>query len=143
MLAPPAKVNEWRSTTLGIIRQHGAETYRVHVIGLSRSLHVRINNIVDELTSSTATSARNKGLQSILDQAIELSQAFRVQRAQLQVHMPVITIDHSLGFDLDTMEDITGEDDEENLADSVVECVIFPYVIKLGDETGDNVRTEN
>ena len=139
-LALPVKANEWRSTTLSIIRQSPTPDFQNHAMGLSRRTHDRINRILDELTGTGTNGTRDKGLQSVLDQSIDLSQAFRVQRAQLIVHLPATMPDSRLAFDSEIMEDITGEDDEV-LEGEDVKCVIFPYVLKLGDETGDNVSS--
>lgn len=136
--APAARVNEWRSTTLSLIRQSSEDALQAHTTGLSRIIHDTISRILGKLTASAATDARDKGLQSIIDQAIDLSRAFRVQRAQFEVDMPSMTEEGPLQFDVATMEDITGENDEE-LIGRRVECVVFPCVIKLGDESGDNV----
>lgn len=84
------------------------------------------------------TETRDKGLRSIVEQAVELSRLFRVQQAQFKVHMPTVDNDHPLIFDAETMEDTTGEDDHA-LSRQHVECVMFPCVMKFGDETGDNV----
>ena len=139
-LAPPVKVNEWRSTTLSIIKQSPTPEFQTRAMGLSRRTHDRINRIVDELTGTGTNGTRDKGLQSVLDQSIDLSQTFRVQRAQLTVHLPATVPDSRLAFDSEIMEDITGEDDEV-LEGEDVKCVMFPYVLKLGDETGDNVSS--
>lgn len=98
----------------------------------------RINKVLDELTCSTTTETRDKGLRSIIEQAVELSRLFRVQQAQFKIHMPIIENNHPLLFDAEMMEDITGEDDHE-LNNQHVDCVIFPCVMKFGDEIGDNV----
>ncbi len=51
---------------------------------------------------------------------------------------PLLEIEHPVEFDPEIMEDTSGED-EMLLRGKEVGCVIFPAVLKIGDETGDNV----
>lgn len=138
LLAPPVKVNGWRAASLGLVKQGSDDASRAHGAGLTRDIHGRINKILDELTCSMTTETRDKGLRSIIEQAVELSRLFRVQRAQFKVHMPTVENEHPLIFDDETMEDTSSEDDYA-LDARHVECVIFPCLFKFGDETGDNV----
>ena len=47
-------------------------------------------------------------------------------------------------FDAATMEDIGGEeDDEDGLSQREISCVTFPGIIKRGDETGSQLQYTN
>ena len=105
---------------------------------LLEEIYDRINHILTNLTGDASTNARDKGLRSILDQAVDLSKLFRVQYARFKVYSPPISMDHPLLFDSETMENVTGEDDQE-VGGKQVMCVNFPCVLKSGDESGDNV----
>lgn len=107
---------------------------------MAQDIQGRINMVLDELTSGQTTEARDRCLRSMIDQAVDLARLFRIQQAQFKVHMPSLDDDHPLLFDPETMEDISGED-EQALRGHKIDCIMFPCVMKFGDETGDNVRT--
>ena len=56
--------------------------------------------------------------------------------------MPTISEHEIHHFDAETMEDIGGED-EESLQEREVRCIIFPGVIKEGDENGERMELKN
>ena len=58
-----------------------------------------------------------------------------VQKAVLRVYMPEILPHQRVLFEVDCMEDIGGED-EDGLEGREICCVVFPGVIKRGDENG-------
>lgn len=66
-----------------------------------------------------------------------------MQKARLRVYMPSILPHQQVLFEPDTMEDMGGEEDEENLASREINCVVFPGVIKHGDENGGHMQYRN
>lgn len=58
--------------------------------------------------------------------------------------MPEVSPHQPALFDPDTMEDVSGEDeDEEALASREIWCVVFPGLIKHGDEKGGRMELRN
>lgn len=90
------------------------------------------------MTGIMPTKSHERGLRAIIDQAIELSRLFRVQRAAFTVQMPSVG-EGDVVFDDDFMEDINGEDGKD-LKGTRIQCVVFPCFLKFGDEDGDHVR---
>ncbi|KAI9697212.1 MAG: hypothetical protein M1836_004776 [Candelina mexicana] len=139
-LASPARVNHWRAATLAIFRQSQNDTLKNQIAELWEWVHSRIDEVLTALTGVECSDAWDKGLRSILDQAVEISHLFRIQRAEFQVLRPPLQIEQPVEFDPELMEDISGED-EMLLRGKEVGCVTFPAVFKIGDETGDNGHT--
>lgn len=94
-------------------------------------------------TTSTST-ARDSALRVLIKNSIELARLLVVQKARLRVYMPSILPHQQVLFEPATMEDIGGEEeDEENLASREICCVVFPGVIKHGDENGGHMQLRN
>ena len=56
--------------------------------------------------------------------------------------MPEILPHQRIIFEPDVMEDIGGEDEEELLSREIC-CVVFPGVVKKGDEKGGQMQFTN
>jgi activating signal cointegrator complex subunit 1 len=93
-------------------------------------------------TTST-TEARDSALRVLVNNAIDLSRLIKVQKAVLRVHMPVVLPHQRTLFDASTMEDMSGEEDDEDLASREICCIVFPGLIKRGDESGAQLHFEN
>ena len=91
---------------------------------------------------TTSSEARDSALRVLVNNSIELARLLVVQKAVLRVHMPEILPHQRILFEAATMEDIGGED-EEALADREICCVVFPGVIKHGDENGGQMQFMN
>ncbi|KAM0256502.1 hypothetical protein ACHAQJ_004913 [Trichoderma viride] len=144
-------VNQWRSTTLALLRREAhhlhdnTDTFAEAVI--SRITHL-LNSIIIITPSASAsipttTTARDSALRVLVKNSIELARLLVVQKARLRVYMPPILPHQQVLFEPDTMEDIGGEEDEENLASREISCVVFPGVIKHGDENGGHMQYRN
>lgn len=132
-LAPPAAVNAWRSTTLALVRHTPNTEFHSHLTAQASALHERISSSLAGITGAKLSEACERGLKSILEQAVKLAHLFRVQRARFEVYLPRT----DALFDSATMEDVRG--DESDFSTAKVECVTFMGVEKWGDEGGDNV----
>jgi hypothetical protein len=102
----------------------------------------RVNKLLDSITNTTSSEARDQGLQALVSSAIEISRLLAVQRAVFTIEMPEILPHQRTMFDAETMEDIGGED-EDSLADRDICCVTFPGIIKRGDESGGHLQYRN
>lgn len=81
---------------------------------------------------------------SLITTSIELSRLLGVQKAVFKVFMPDIQPYQRILFDATAMEDIGGEDlDEDGLAEREIYCVVFPGIIKRGDENGGQLQFRN
>jgi len=102
----------------------------------------RVSRLLDAITDSAATEARDQGLRALIASAIELSRLLVVQKAIFKVAMPEILPHQRTVFDPSTMEDLGGED-EEGLEEREICCVAFPGIIKRGDESGGHLQYRN
>ncbi|OTA04062.1 hypothetical protein A9Z42_0046070 [Trichoderma parareesei] len=94
--------------------------------------------------NSQQTTARDSALRVLVKNSIELARLLVVQKARLRVYMPSILPHQQVLFEPDTMEDMGGEEDEDdNLASREISCVVFPGVIKHGDENGGHMQYRN
>ena len=121
-----------------MLRHTSNEAFREELSSLTYNVVKHIKVTLADMVGSPLSDACVKHLQSIVGQAINLSHLFRVQRAQFSVNIPSTDSTKGLLFDNSVMEDANGMDEEE-LEGSHVFCVIFPAVIKNGDESGNNV----
>ncbi|UKZ82231.1 hypothetical protein TrVFT333_010016 [Trichoderma virens FT-333] len=141
-------VNQWRSSTLALLRR---EAHHLHdnTDAFAEAVISRITQLLDSIittspSSAPATStARDSALRVLIKNSIELARLLVVQKARLRVYMPVILPHQQVLFEPDTMEDMGGEEDEENLANREISCVVFPGVIKHGDENGGHMQYRN
>lgn len=106
----------------------------------------RINRVLGALASDaaavSASEARDTALRVLVNNSIELARLLVVQKAALRVHMPAILPHQRVMFEAETMEDIGGED-EDALAQREICCVVFPGIIKHGDENGGHMQYRN
>ncbi|KAL7787126.1 hypothetical protein V8C37DRAFT_272412 [Trichoderma ceciliae] len=144
-------INQWRSSTLALLRR---EAHHLHdnTDMFAEAVMSRITRLLDEIITSspfsasmpTHSSARDSALRVLIKNSIELARLLVVQKARLRVYMPSILPHQQVLFEPDTMEDIGGEEeDEENLVNREICCVVFPGVIKNGDENGGHMQYRN
>lgn len=147
----PASTNQWRSLTLALIRHTPDSAFKDQTATSIAAVADHVNKTLTALTGIQSSDSRDRTLQAILEEAVELSRLFRAQRAQFRIVSPRCAAatskdgDDSDGdddggeeFDGGSMEDINGEDEAELLGRRVG-CVTFPAVYKTGDGNGDNV----
>lgn len=102
----------------------------------------KVNRILDIITNSSATGARDQGLRALVTSAVDLSRLLVVQKAVFKVFMPELLPHQRTLFDSATMEDLGGEDDD-GLEEREICCVAFPGIIKRGDESGGQLQYRN
>ncbi|EPE27296.1 hypothetical protein GLAREA_03211 [Glarea lozoyensis ATCC 20868] len=141
---PPETLNAWRAQTLSLLRRAPPESD-----ALTSSLTAELNTLLHALTSLPSTPARDASLLPLLHSAITLTQLLRSQKARFEIHMPAIAASagdatkggDSMEFDPETMEDVGGSEDEGG--EREVKLVVWPGVIKYGDENGERVDLRN
>lgn len=138
----PEPINQWRSSTLAILKKEAATKLQAETANTTETIVSRINSILDSITDSRSSEARDQGLRALIASSIELSRLLAVQKAVFKVSMPEIQPYQKTLFDPVTMEDIGGED-EENLTNREISCVTFPGIIKRGDENGGQLHYFN
>ncbi|EPE08744.1 hypothetical protein F503_04331 [Ophiostoma piceae UAMH 11346] len=140
-------LNQWRSLTLAIISKDADQQLREHTALLTDSVVARVNNLLDTITAEGTTQrsdARDQALRQLVTNAIELARLLVGQKAMFRVFMPSVMPHQQVFFDAATMDDIGGEeDDEDGLSQREISCVTFPGIIKRGDETGSQLQYTN
>lgn len=104
----------------------------------------RANEVLDAITDVQRTDARDQALRQLVTSALELARLLVTQKAVFRVIMPSIVPHQQVLYDAATMEDIGGEeDDDDGLSQREIACVTFPGIIKRGDETGSHLQYTN
>jgi hypothetical protein len=136
-------VNQWRSSTLGVINKKGCLDHLApRTDEIASSLVSEIMGILQDITDIGAGEQRDTALKALIFEAISLSRMLRVQKADFKLVMPVIEGHQINTFDAETMDDIGGED-EETLEGREILCITFPGVLKEGDENGQRLQLRN
>jgi myosin heavy subunit len=146
-VGPPAAVNKWRATTLTMLSKRGAfiaqrdqdtqavaeEIYQTLAIFLPPPSQL-VNQIMDSLLKVMAT-------------AVDLSIEMRTQRAEY-IMLPPLQPEYdtngdlarTINFNAALMNERSGEPNVENedldASGAVVRLVLFPLVVKRGDDDG-------
>jgi len=134
-------MNQWRSTTLSMLRKK-SQKLQSSTTAVIDGIISQVNSIMDGISDTKHTEARDQALRSIISSSIELSRQLRVQKAVFSIMMPSIVDYQKTMFDADSMEDIGGED-EDQLNDREIRCVTFPGIVKAGDENGERSHLKN
>ena len=134
-------MNQWRSTTLSMLRKE-SQKLQSSTTAVIDGIISQVNSIMDGISDTKHTEARDQALRSIISSSIELSRQLRVQKAVFSIMMPSIVDYQKTMFDADSMEDIGGED-EDQLNDREIRCVTFPGIVKAGDENGERSHLKN
>jgi len=134
-------VNSWRVTTINMLYKHCEKELNENTESLTERSMEHVDQVLCDLASCWPSQERKQALRNIVNQAVYMAKKFSLQRAQYKVEFPDIERG-TVRFDPSTMEDI-GADEDINLQDSRVTCVVFPAVYKLGDERGDNTHLIN
>ena len=135
-------MNQWRSTTLALIRKEAPEKLKVETNTVLECVAKAINDILRPIFGFPPSESRDQSLRALVNSAIELSRLLRVQKAVFSIIMPTIEDYQRTLFDVNTMEDVGGED-EDMLYDREIRCVTFPGIIKTGDENGEQGHLRN
>lgn len=133
-------VNQWRASTLTLLRRDAPQLLNDETSAVAEEVVERVSRLMGCLTDSVSSEARDTALRVLVNNSVELARLLVVQKAVLRVHMPEILPHQRTLFDAATMEDIGGE---EALSDREICCVVFPGVIKHGDENGGQMQFRN
>lgn len=135
-------MNQWRSITLAIIQREAPQKLQAETSAVVESVVTTVNTILASISDVQNSDSRDASLRAMISSAVELSRLLRVQKALFTVVMPSIEYHQRTMFDLQTMEDIGGED-EDTLSEREIRCAIFPGIIKAGDENGEKIHLRN
>lgn len=135
-------MNQWRSSTLSIIQKTAAQKLQSETTAVIEAVVSQVNRIMDSIGDLRHTESRDQSLRSLINSSIELARLMRVQKAEFSVMMPSIEGHQRTMFIPDTMEDIGGED-EDTLIEREIRCVVFPGIVKAGDENGERSHLRN
>ncbi|RYO92721.1 hypothetical protein DL766_003453 [Monosporascus sp. MC13-8B] len=135
-------LNQWRAMTLTLLRKEAPSKLQTETAALVKSVVSRVNSILDAITGTEATEARNQALYVLVNSAVELARLLVVQKAVFKVTLPKILPHQRTTFEASSMDDIGGEE-EESLAEREICCVTFPGVTKFGDENGSHPQYRN
>ncbi|OAA66296.1 hypothetical protein ISF_04134 [Cordyceps fumosorosea ARSEF 2679] len=151
-------VNRWRAATLSLLRREGSPALlRDGATAVAEAVVAQTSRILDRLTGGSSggggRESRDVTLRALVNDAIELARLLVVQKAVLRVCMPRVLPHERVFFDASTMEDIGGGAEEEEEYDDgegqgmrrrrEVRCVVFPGVVKRGDEEGAQMQYRN
>lgn len=142
-------MNQWRASTLAIIHREAETRLRDETESLITTLTARILHLLDSLLQPSPTPSpptapnesheidpRAPPLTHHLLTSLSLSRLLSIQRAQFHLSFPTILPHQRTLFDPLTMEDVGGVEDEEGLENREISCVVFPGLVKMGDESG-------
>ncbi|RYO86288.1 hypothetical protein DL764_009027 [Monosporascus ibericus] len=135
-------VNQWRAMTLTLLRKEASPKLQTETTAIVKSVILRVNSILDAITGTEATDARDQALYVLVNSAVELARLLVVQKAVFKVTMPKILPHQRTTFEASSMDDIGGEE-EESLAGREICCVTFPGITKFGDESGSHPQYRN
>lgn len=139
---PAEAINQWRASTLALVRKHSADMIRDRTADLIDGGVARLNQVLDAITDMEATDTRDQAARALLGNAVELAQALALQKAQFKIDMPIVLPHQQVHYDFANMEDVGGEDDED-LIEREVLCVLFPALLKTGDAAGEHLHYKN
>lgn len=127
---------------MAILRKEAPQKLHVETAAVVETVVNQVNTIMDTIGDIQHTETRDQPLRTLITSAIELSRLLRVQKAVFNIIMPSIEDFQRTMFDLNSMEDIGGED-EDALSEREIRCVTFPGILKLGDENGERTHLRN
>ncbi|CAG8957514.1 hypothetical protein HYFRA_00010380, partial [Hymenoscyphus fraxineus] len=133
---PEESINQWRSTTLSLLRKSTPALLAPQTNALIATITTKLNDLLSSVSNSQPSESRDSSLRTLLISAIELSRLLRSQKAVFSVNMPVLEEHQRTMFESGEMEDVGGEDEEE-LIQREIRCVVFPGIVKWGDECGE------
>ncbi len=141
-VGPAETVNQWRAMTLTMLRKEASAKLQRETTAVVGEVVSRVNRILNAITDTNATDARDQALHILVDSSVELARLLVVQKAVFKVNLPKILPHQSVIFEPSSMDDIGGEE-EESLTAREICCVTFPGIIKFGDENGNHPQFRN
>ncbi|KAI0018275.1 RNA ligase-like domain-containing protein [Xylariomycetidae sp. FL0641] len=141
-MAPADEVNQWRATTMALLRSGATSSLQQETAAVTEAVLSRINRVLDAITDTSMTDARNHVLRVHLSNAIGLARLLVTQKAVFEIIKPKVLAHESWTFDAETMDHV-GEEDEDALTSRRICCVTFPGLKKTGDENGSCPQLQN
>jgi activating signal cointegrator complex subunit 1 len=135
-------MNQWRSTTLALLRKDAAQRLQNETAAVVDALVGQVNTMLSSISDTQSSDSRDQSLRALINSSIDLSRLLRVQKAVFTIIMPSIEDHQRTMFDVESMEDIGGED-EDTLHEREIRCVTFPGIAKSGDENGESSHLRN
>jgi activating signal cointegrator complex subunit 1 len=135
-------MNQWRSTTLALLRKEAVQKLQNETAAVVDALVGQVNTILSSISDAQGSDSRDQSLRALINSSIDLSRLLRVQKAVFTIIMPSIEDHQRTMFDVESMEDIGGED-EDTLHEREIRCVTFPGITKSGDENGESFHLRN
>lgn len=150
-VGPPAAVNKWRATTLTLLshrnqfraqREQDTEAVVQEIFDTLATILPPPGPLANQITAS---------LTKVLSLAVDLSIEMRTQRAEYVMLPPLQPeydtngdLAHTVPFRDDLMNERSGKfaDNDDVPEGSVVRIVLFPLVVKRGDEDGQGDEQE-
>jgi hypothetical protein len=93
--------------------------------------------VLSTLTGVEDFETQIPSLTTIVNRAVSLSHLYRVQRAEYDIILP----SPGTRFSHENMEEFSLDGDSN--AELKVKCATFPFVVKRGDENGENAQLTN
>lgn len=142
MLGLAANTSQWRSTTLSLLQRVAAQKLKDETAAVVEAVITLVNGTLSSIIDMQSSESRDQSLRALIISSIDLSRLLRVQRAVFTIIIPSIQGHQRTMFDMGTMEDIGGED-EDTLHEREIRCVTFPGIVKTGDENGESSHLRN
>lgn len=130
----------WRALSMRLLRDN--EGFRQRTKELCTETADQTLPLLQEISGFAATGESRLQLYSIFEECANLALLFHMQRAYYQVQMPPIDPSNILMFDPVTMENVNVSEDGE-MQKVQIDIVVFPSVVKHGDEAGTNLQLRN
>lgn len=131
-------INQWRVSTLALLRE-APQLLHAETGALVDAVVAHTMRILDAVTAPPSAEPSAAAPLRPDARAVDLARLLAVQKAVLRVLPPPAR--RGLRFDAAAMEHIGGEDDD--LAARHVCCVVFPGLVKHGDESGGQLQLRN
>ena len=142
--------HDWRALTATLIsKQSGSSRTGKGMESHVTNCGLQILAVVGRWAPEEKHEGLREGLQSIIFQAVKLSQMLRCQRASWSIRNAELASDHgALVFDEATMTDKQGEEEEDENSNArtpyrkTVEIVVTPALFKRGNSDGERYEFE-
>lgn len=146
-VGPPRAVSQWRATTLTLLskRPDFASQCAMDTVAVSTEIFSLLCRLLPP--PANAEDGLGKSLQKVVGIAVDLSIEMRTQRAEY-IMLPPLQPEYDMNGDLvrkvhfnaslmNERSGLFGSNEELEHDRAVVKIVLFPLVVKKGDETGE------
>ena len=134
--------SEWRAATFEFLQHEDGVWQKLRQVSEAKAqarLMEQICKIMSILTGLTVSEDQRRTLVAVVEHAVSLSRTLGRQRATYRCFLPETDEEGNLKFDVATMEDLMDEHEDDGYAKDI-KCVVFPALLKMGGEQGEDVR---